>query len=278
MPELLTTIKNTIKLAEINKYECAESNPLPFSVYTSIREQKLLNVPIVKPLLIVVLNGDKELGNHHELACGAGDFIFLSNSPAINMRNIPKEKEYFALLIEFEYEDFNGLQTQLSNEKDHLIGGMTETLEKSLLQFVEAALWAPKEVWSLRKREILVLLCHLGHQDILSLLRTPKVTYQLHDMFIKDGFSALTIEVICNQLAMSKSTLRRKLKSEGTSVVEVKDQARLGLSLHLLQTTNNSIGLIASECGYQSQSRFTERFKRRFGLTPSDLRKTKMND
>lgn len=30
--------------------------------------------------------------------------------------------------------------------------------------------------------------------------------------------------------------------------------------------------------GYQSQSRFGERFKRRFGLTPSALRRTRMND
>ena len=274
MSVLLSTIKNILNSTAINEGNAV----LPFSVYTSIKEQKLLNVPIAKPLLIVVLSGDKQLGNHHQLACHSGEFIFLSNSPAINMRNIPKEKEYFALLIEFEYEDFNGLQIPPSNEKDHLIGETTETLEKSLLQFVETSLWAPKEIWSLRKREILLLLCHMGHQDVLSLLGTPKITYQLHDMFVKQGFTTLTTELICNQLAMSESTLRRKLKLEGTSVVEVKDQARLGLSLHLLQTTTNSIGLIASECGYQSQSRFTERFKLRFGLTPSELRKTKVTD
>jgi AraC-like DNA-binding protein len=72
--------------------------------------------------------------------------------------------------------------------------------------------------------------------------------------------------------------LRRKLKLEGTSVQDIKDQARLGLALHLLQTSSNSIGMIADKCGYQSQSRFTERFKKRFGLTPSELRKTKMTD
>jgi AraC-like DNA-binding protein len=75
---------------------------------------------------------------------------------------------------------------------------------------------------------------------------------------------------------MSESTLRRKLKLEGTSVQEVKDQARLGLGLHLLQTTRQPISLVAEKCGYLSQSRFTDRFKKRFGLTPSELRKTKM--
>ncbi|WP_084683746.1 helix-turn-helix domain-containing protein [Psychromonas hadalis] len=48
--------------------------------------------------------------------------------------------------------------------------------------------------------------------------------------------------------------------------------------IHLLQTTHFSIGLISEKCGYQSQSRFTDRFKTLFGLTPSELRKTKMAD
>jgi len=269
MTNLLSRVKNIIN----------EERERPFAVYTSIKEQKLLNVPIAKPLLIVVLNGDKELGVDKELICHSGDFIFLSNSPAINMRNIPKDKEYFALLIEFDYQDFNGFQINGSNKKDYFIGKTTPTLEKCLQQFIEASLWAPKQMWSLRKREILSLLSHMGHREILSLLGSHQIKDRLHKMFIDcQGFHELTIEHICKQLAMSESTLRRKLKLEATSVQEIKDQARLGLALHLLQTTLNPIGVIADQCGYQSQSRFAERFKRRFGLTPSELRKTKMTD
>jgi len=77
---------------------------------------------------------------------------------------------------------------------------------------------------------------------------------------------------------MSESTLRRKLKAEGTSIQEIKDQTRMGFGLHLLQTTKKSISIIAQECGYQSQSRFTSRFKDRFGLTPTELRKTKLTE
>ena len=118
----------------------------------------------------------------------------------------------------------------------------------------------------------------MGHEEVLTLLGNLQIKDQLQEMFIKQGFHDLTIENICEQLAMSESTLRRKLKLEGTSVQEIKDQARLGLALHLLQTSPDSIGAIADKCGYLSQSRFTERFKRRFGLTPTELRKTKMTD
>jgi AraC-like DNA-binding protein len=268
MANLLSTIKNTLN----------EKREQPFSVYTSIKEQKLLNVPIAKPLLIVVLKGDKELGIDKELICHSGSFIFLTDSTSINMRNIPKSKEYFALLIEFDHQDFSGLSISTSIKNDYYIGKTTSDLERCLQQFVEVALWAPKKMWSLRKREIISLLCHMGHEDILSLLGSPQLKDQLHEMFMSQGFHELTIEIICEHLSMSESKLRRKLKLEDTSVQEIKDQARLGLALHLLQTSSNSIGIIADKCGYQSQSRFTERFKKRFGLTPSELKKTKMTD
>ncbi|MFT4924412.1 MAG: hypothetical protein ACI8WB_000490 [Phenylobacterium sp.] len=89
MANLLSTIKNTLN----------EKREQPFSVYTSIKEQKSLNVPIKKQLLIVVLSGDKELGIDNELICHSGEFIFLCDSPSINMRNIPKGKEYFVTLM-----------------------------------------------------------------------------------------------------------------------------------------------------------------------------------
>lgn len=268
MVTLLNTVKNTLNT----------QREQPFSVYTSIKEQKLLNVPISKPLLIVVLSGDKKLGVDNELTCHAGEFIFLAGSSSINVRNIPKAKEYFALLIEFDYKDFSGLQINTTNKSEYLVGKLTPDLENCLQQFVEASMWAPEKLWSQRKREIILLLCHMGHDKILTLLGNIQLKDRLHEMFISQGFRELNAEDICEHLAMSESTLRRKLKLEGTSVQETKDQARLGLALHLLQTSRQSIGVIADKCGYQSQSRFTERFKGRFGLTPSELRKTLMTD
>lgn len=268
MSNLLASVKNII----------AVEHDLPFAVYSSIKEQNLLNVPIVKPLLIVVLSGSKEFGKHSEVTCHSGDFIFLSDSPAINMRNIPKDKEYFALLIEFDYQDFYGFQLSAFSKQYFTVGKTTLVLEKCLQQFVESSLWAPNKICSLRKKEIIELLCHMGHKEILSMVGNPKVAHRIHEMFCAQNFQDLSIDHICEQLGMSESTLRRKLKIEGASVQEIKDQARLGLGLHLLQTTHDPIVLIAEKCGYQSQSRFTDRFKGRFGLIPSELRKTKMED
>ncbi len=260
-----------IKDSVLNK---ANANPpLAFSVYSSIQEQRLLNVPVVKPMLIAVLSGEKQLGKDCEYTCHAGDFIFLSDSPTVHMRNIPHEAEYLALLIEFEFEDFTDLRIVASDTKTFCAGEITPALELSLRQFVDWSMLAPQHLWSLRRKELLHLLHSMGHEGVLSLAAHTKVGQRLYTL-IRDAKSEVNLDDLCAFFAMSESTLRRKLKAEGTSVQEIKDQAKLGLGLHLLQTTGHSIAFIAEECGYDSQSRFSARFKQRFGLTPSALRKT----
>lgn len=268
MEDLIHTIKNTMQ----------SNKKLPFAVYSSIKEQHISNVSMIKPLLIVVLKGTKILIGENQVKCEAGDFIFLSNHPSINLRNIPKGEEYFALLIEFDYEDVEGLEIISSNKKSNCVGNTTPMLCQCLQQFVESSLWAPESLWKYRKKELLELLCFMGHTEILSMFANVKISSQLHNIFSSEISQELTVDDICNRLAMSESTLRRKLKAEGTSIQKIKDQTRLGLGLHLLQTTQHSVALISEKCGYQSQSRFTERFKNRFGLTPSELRKTKLTD
>lgn len=270
MQNLIDTIKSAL----------SENLALPFSVYSSIKEQHLLNVPVVKPLFIAVLAGEKVLGSAGEITCRAGDFIFLSDSPAINMRNIPLEKEYFALLIEFEAEDFADVsfEPRVNSDEKYIVGDISTQLEKCLQQFVEWSLHVPASMWSLRKKELIQLLYHLGYPEILSMAAGHKLGQKISILLSKQPAADLSMAIICQRVGMSESTLRRKLSAEGTTVQEIKDQVKLGLGLHLLQTTNHSIVYIAEQCGYQSQSRFTHRFKGRFGLTPSELRKTKVTD
>lgn len=249
---------------------------LPYFVYSSTYEQNILNIPVAKPLLIFVISGEKKIGRDLELTCQTGSFIFLSDNPAVHMRNIPNKKKYIAIVIEFDHQDFAGLPISHADHKiDCLVGKTTDEIEHCLRQFIEISAWAPQSILSSRKKELLLLLYHLGHQDVALMVGRPKVSLKIHELLVKRDFHEVTTEKICATLAMSESTLRRKLKAENTSIKEIKDRARLGLGLHLLQTTEQSINLIAEQCGYQSQSRFTQNFKQRFGLTPTDLRRTK---
>ncbi|WP_036182962.1 helix-turn-helix domain-containing protein [Marinobacterium lacunae] len=257
----------------IEKY-LIDNRELPFSVYSSIYEQNILNVPVAKPLLIFVLSGEKELGGATKVICKSGSFIFLSDNHAVHMRNIPGDKPYYALLIEFDYQDFEGIPINVGRKVDYIIGDTSSKVESCLKQFVDSVSWAPNSIVNHRKREILLLLYYLGYTDIAFMKGKPKTSHKIHDI-VNNNVCEVSVEEICDQLAMSESTLRRRLKAEGTSITDIKNRARLGLGLHLLQTTEDPISVISERCGYQSQSRFTQRFKDHFGLTPTELRKTR---
>lgn len=251
---------------------------LPFSVYSAYQEQKIQNVPIVKPLLIVILNGLKQLGKTGEITCIPNSFIFLANSSSIDMRNIPNQEEYLALLIDFDYDDFNGMTKSHHNSKTYIKGEVDNILKNALLQFLDFSRIAPIALTKFRKREILEILYYSGYTDIFNMYRNIRLSDSVEKIVYENLKSNVSIEIIASKLFMSSSTLRRKLKSEGTDFQSIKNRVRLGHGLHLLQTTDTSIGNIADLCGYQSQSKFTENFKSLFGVTPRALRKTKMPD
>ena len=268
MQHLIQTIKYVIK----------EKTTLPFSVYSSVKEQQIFNVPVIKPLLICILDGCKKLGYQGEVDCPPGSFIFLSNNPNIDMRNIPSDNEYFALLIEFSDRDFDCLEHQTHNNGLHFQGVIETTLENTLQQFVEWSVFAPSDIWHIRRQEILQTLMYLGYKEVCGAMVSPSISHRLHTLISKDIAANLGAAQLASMLAMSESTLRRKLHDEGSSVQSIKENVKLGYGLHLVQSSDTSIGHIAEQCGYSSQSRFTEKFKQLFGVTPTELRKTKLRD
>ncbi|MDX3775527.1 AraC family transcriptional regulator [Chromatiaceae bacterium AAb-1] len=255
-----------------------EKDTLPFSVYSSVKEQHIFNVPVIKPLLICVLDGCKKIGRENEITCTAGNFIFLSNSPNVEMRNIPDGREYFALLIEFDFKDFACLSSRKTGKETFFQGRIDAMLQQTLRQFVEWSAFAPADMWSVRRQEILQLISHLGYEQVNAIAESLSLSHKLHNIISADIANDLNAAVLSSRLAMSESTLRRKLNTEGTSLQAIKDKAKLAHGLHLVQTSLEPIGRIAGQCGYQSQSRFTDKFKQLFGITPTELRKTKMHD
>ena len=73
---------------------------------------------------------------------------------------------------------------------------------------------------------------------------------------------------------MSRATLIRKLKLEGMQYREVLAEVRLSHALYLMQNGQQNVAMLAQSCGYQSEGRFSQRFKGKFGLSPSEYIKT----
>lgn len=77
---------------------------------------------------------------------------------------------------------------------------------------------------------------------------------------------------LAQSLAMSEATFRRRLADQGQSFNDILIDVRMTTALTLLQVTDRHISEIAYEVGYESASRFSVRFKKRFGFSPTAVR------
>jgi AraC-like DNA-binding protein len=78
---------------------------------------------------------------------------------------------------------------------------------------------------------------------------------------------------VAASLAMSESTMRRKLADENATLTEILSDARMSFALNLLQSTHHSVTQIAGDVGYKTLSHFAARFHRRFGFSPTAIRR-----
>ncbi|RPD95914.1 AraC family transcriptional regulator [Candidatus Pantoea deserta] len=77
---------------------------------------------------------------------------------------------------------------------------------------------------------------------------------------------------IAKEFGLSEATLRRRLSAENTSFIRLVIDVRMCRALTLLQVTDLPINLIALEVGYQNPSKFSARFRERFGFSPGQVR------
>ncbi len=77
---------------------------------------------------------------------------------------------------------------------------------------------------------------------------------------------------VAGQMNLTTSTLRRKLKSEGTSYQQIKDLLRRDLAISHMQSEALSIGEIAHRVGFAEAGAFIRAFKNWTGVTPGYYR------
>lgn len=144
-------------------------------------------MPILKPLFIIILDGHKIIGNQTKLTCNLGEFIFFTDMQSIDMRNIPSNSNYMALLIEFEFSDFYDLPFKTENNKhsDYTVGRINDSLCKCVLQFIDMIDWAPQEILESRRKEIIKLLITMGYDNLGYLPNRQETTQKVSNLFKK---------------------------------------------------------------------------------------------
>lgn len=79
---------------------------------------------------------------------------------------------------------------------------------------------------------------------------------------------------VANQLGISEATLHRRLKLEGKGFKAISDQAAKSHASYLISQKTISIATIARRLGYSETACLTRAFRRWYGMSPRDYRKS----
>lgn len=241
----------------------------------SAGHHRLRSLRFSAPALIAVQSGRKRLRRgDDQIVFDAGQWFAVPAGVQLDVENIPADAQtpYAALCIEFDPQLLRAraaaprtpppwlpLQAgpALTQAVTHLRDGLAEpALAEALLRH------RFEEVW-----------LALAEQGFHAGLRAePGARERVHALLAGDPQRAWRSAEIAAQLALSEATLRRRLAADGTTLRELLGDLRLGQALAQLQSTTRAIERIAHDAGYQSASRFSAAFRRRFGVAPSAIR------
>ncbi|MES9939448.1 MAG: helix-turn-helix transcriptional regulator [Candidatus Thiodiazotropha sp. 6PLUC7] len=238
------------------------------------------HVPIDSPCILFILEGRKTMFNQGmEIVCDAGEVLTLPSPASFDLRNEPDPQtgRYRTLVLPFKQSDLESVH------KIHEFSQPTSDRFPEILKFehndlllraLQHYLSSDSEDYLLNHR-LLELLLILAKEDSRLLnysLSQESWSQKVRAFLATDLSKKWEISEICQRLAISESTLRRNLKNEQTGFRELLIEQRLSTALMLLLQTSLPITQIAFECGYQSASRFSNNFNKRFGLSPSEFR------
>ena len=100
----------------------------------------------------------------------------------------------------------------------------------------------------------------------------PSIGRRVRRLLSSDPAAPWSMAHVADRVATSVPTLRRKLATEGLSFRDLVQDVRMSHALALLQNTDEPVMAVALAAGYESPSRFTARFRARYGHLPTDVR------
>ena len=117
-------------------------------------------------------------------------------------------------------------------------------------------------------------ICYLWYNEVLS-KKDNSLGYLLDDYIHEHLSEDLSTATLCNYLCISKSTLYKISTSFfNTSIADYVETVRIEEAKKLLEDENLPMYLIAERTGFVDSNYFSKRFKSRIKISPSEYRKT----
>ncbi len=224
--------------------------------------------------LYYVVNGKvKFVRNGKTVRCEKGDILYLPSD--VTYTSVWEEnEENSAILIQFDFER-DGKRVELNN--DLFIVARDEDQEL-LRQFNSLATvyFEGKYGYKLKCQTVLT--------QILSQF-IPKIEVEKKEkvsdiergiLFIENNYlNKFDIDEVASLCLMCSALFRRKFKKVvGVSPLEYKNKLKMKRAKELLESTDLTVGEIAEEVGIDDIYYFSRLFKKTYGFSPTDFRKS----
>lgn len=250
------------------------------AVVSATLPQRLRAVPVLKHCLVAVIDGAKHIkggGEDGTAVAPAGWFVALRAGERPNIANLPDPGTglYRAFALTFDRETLSLPAPRPAGRRPlpgYAVLPDDPALAESFVHAV-AGLASPalsEELARHRLAEVLLALAERGvgwsAADAEGPIQRIRLMISARPQLPWSAADAARL------LGISEATLRRRLAAEGTCFRDILAESRLSHGLALLQTTRTGIAEVALACGYDSPSRFSGRFRERFGMPPSEVR------
>jgi AraC-like DNA-binding protein len=254
-------------------------------VQSCYEPQKISKVTFSKPAALLVVSGSKEIElASRRFVAKAGELLIVPADVEFWLAKLPDPVSglYQGLGFRFDIETVEEFQRSYGRglESWNLSSNWHAPASEATLEWIIQWLdWSSKYPPSLhvqrhRLVELLLLLAQAGLAGNILVSRNPSWRQRIGQMICLDPARAWRCQDLCRMLGVSESAMRRHLRVERTSFRDLLEETRLMSGLVMVQETSLTICQVADAVGYRSQSRFTDRFKERFGVTPTMLRRS----
>lgn len=222
--------------------------------------------------LILVEEGRKRIRwNGGELVAGPGEALALQPGEVVDISNTPGPGgSYRALWICWATELIAPAPRRPGPRVAHhrrLEDAFVESFHRA---FAALGAGLPASIATHRLREVLLW---LGERRFhFAPPPPPTLGQRVRRLLATDPAAEWPMELVAHETATSIPTLRRRLAEEGVAFRDLLQEVRMSHALALLQNTDLPVTNIALATGYASPSRFTARFRTRFGYLPTDIR------
>ncbi|WP_411885201.1 AraC family transcriptional regulator [Polaromonas sp. YR568] len=230
------------------------------------------------PSLILLRRGRKTIKiGGKRIVLSPGDAVAVAPGASCDVQNETERGQFESTWIVCENSILSKLERTLPNYKKLKdvagLRGLGSEFVQSFERAAQAIATPGRIPGVVAEHRMLELLAWLAHSGLIFDPETPSDLQRKVRLMIGAAPEKTWISKdLAQSLALSEATFRRRLADQGQSFNDILIDVRMTTALTLLQVTDRPISEIAYQVGYESASRFSVRFKKRFGFSPTAVR------